>query len=100
MIDFEINKLYTIKLVTGEEITAKVVNKTDDCVELAHPINMVLSPQGLQMMPSLFSADPTKNVLLNNNSWVMYSETREDVQDSWLEATTGIRPVKKQIITG
>jgi len=100
MNDLKPDTLYTIKLVTGEEITAKVVNKGIDSVELSHPINMVLTPDGLQMVPSLLSAEPGKTVRLNNSSWVMFSETREDVKNSWIEATTGIKTVKKQFITG
>jgi hypothetical protein len=30
----------------------------------------------------------------------MIAETRDDVRDSWIQATTGIAPVRKQIITG
>jgi hypothetical protein len=60
----------------------------------------VISQQGLQMMPGLFSADLGQNVRLNNASWAMIAETRQDVRDSWIQATTGIAPIRKQIITG
>jgi hypothetical protein len=52
------------------------------------------------MMPGLFSANLDKNVRLNNSSWAMIAETRDDVRNSWIQATTGIAPVTKQIITG
>jgi hypothetical protein len=67
---------------------------------IEHPILTVISQQGLQMMPGLFSADLGQNVRLNNASWAMIAETRQDVRDSWIQATTGIAPVRKQIITG
>ncbi len=95
-----INNIYIFKLVTGEELIAKVVGKSDDAVEVSNPINMILTPQGLQMVPSLFSAEPGRTIQLNNSSWVMTADAREDVKNSWIEATTGIRPVTKQIITG
>ena len=96
----ETNTVYTIKLGTGEELVAKIVEIKEDHMIIHHPISTVLSPQGLQMMPTLFSADQDKTVRLNNHSWTMIAEPREDVRDSWIQATTGIAPVRKQIITG
>jgi hypothetical protein len=96
----EINQVYTFKLVSGEEITAKVIAKHSDLVEIAQPISMVLGPQGLQMMPSLFSSNPDKSVHINTVSIAMVAETREDVRAKYIEATTGIATPTKQIITG
>lgn len=96
----EPNSIYTFKLITGEELVAKVTEINPDHMIIEHPILTVLSPQGLQMMPGLFSANMDKTVRLNNSSWAMIAETREDVRNSWIQATTGIAPVTKQIITG
>jgi len=96
----ETNEIYTFKLNTGEELVAKLLEKNTDHMLIEHPILTVLSPQGLQMMPGLFSANLEKSIRLNNTSWAMIAETRDDVRDSWIQATTGIAPVRKQIITG
>ena len=98
----EAGKIYTFKLTSGEEIVARVtaVDHEHHCINIHNPILTVISPQGLQMMPGLFSADLAHDVQLNNFSWVLIGETREDVRNSWIEATTGIKPVSKKIITG
>ena len=96
----ETNNIYTFKLNTGEELIARVVEIAPDHMIIEHPILTVISQQGLQMMPGLFSADLGQNVRLNNVSWAMIAETRQDVRDSWIQATTGIAPIRKQIITG
>ena len=96
----ETNTIYTFKLLTGEELVAKLLEINDDHMIVEHPIMTVISQQGLQMMPGLFSANLDKTVRLNNSSWAMIGETRDDVRDSWIQATTGIAPVRKQIITG
>jgi len=96
----ETNNIYTFKLNTGEELIARVVEISPDHMIIEHPILTVISQQGLQMMPGLFSADLGQNVRLNNASWAMIAETRQDVRDSWIQATTGIAPIRKQIITG
>lgn len=94
------NEIYSIKLNTGEEVVARIKEINVDHMIIEHPILTVISPQGLQMMPGLFSANMDKTVRLNNSSWAMIAEAREDVQNSWIQATTGISPVRKQIITG
>jgi hypothetical protein len=96
----EKNTVYTFKLNTGEELVARFVSDEPDHIVIEHPILTVISPQGLQMMPGLFSANLDDPVRLNKSSWAMIAETREDVSNSWIQATTGIVPVKKQIITG
>ena len=96
----ETNNIYTFKLNTGEELIARIVEIAPDHMIIEHPILTVISQQGLQMMPGLFSADLGQNVRLNNASWAMIAETRQDVRVSWIQATTGIAPIRKQIITG
>lgn len=96
----EPNEIYTFKLVTGEEIVARVLEIHEDSMVIKTPISTVLSQQGLQMMPTLFSCVLEQNVRLNKNAWVMVAATRNDVRNSYIEATTGIAPVNKQIITG
>jgi hypothetical protein len=99
--NFASGEIYTLKLVSGEEITAKILNRFADCIEVQQPISMVLGPQGLQMMPSLFSANQDKTVHINTATIVMQAETREDVKAKYIEATTGVAIVPaKQIITG
>jgi hypothetical protein len=94
------NEIYTIKLITGEEIVTRVISQDPQGLTLENPILCVLSPQGLQMMPALFSANMDKNVRLNTGSWALIAEVREDVRNSWIQATTGIAPASKKILTG
>ncbi len=94
-------EIYTLKLISGEEITCKIFNRYAESVEVTQPISMVVGPQGLQMMPCLFSSNSDKNVHINTASIALSAETREDVRAKYIEATTGIvTPAAKQIITG
>lgn len=96
----QVGEIYTIKLLTGEEIVTKVTALDEHYTTISHPILCALTPQGLQMMPAMFSANMDKEVRLNNSAWAMVTDAREDVRNSWIQATTGIAPVTKQIITG
>jgi hypothetical protein len=51
-------------------------------------------------MNSLFTADPESDVTVNISSVAMIAPVREDVGDSYLEATTGIKPVRSKILMG
>lgn len=96
----EPNEIYTFKLNTGEEVVAQVVEVHEDSIVIRTPISTVLSQQGLQMVPTLFSSSMEQNVRLNKTAWAMVASTRTDVRNSYIEATTGIAPVTKQILTG
>lgn len=98
----EPGNIYTFKLTTGEEIIARLVaqNTTDGYMTLENPIMAALTSKGLQLMPSMFSSDPDSQVKLNNRNWVMISDVRDDVRNSWIQATTGIETVNKKILTG
>jgi hypothetical protein len=50
------------------------------------------------MMNSLFTANPDKNVTINKQQVSIIAPSREEVCDSYLEATTGIKPVRNSKI--
>lgn len=95
------DQVYTFKVMSGEEFVAKIVKIDDGVIVIKQPVSTGVTPQGLQMMPSLLTANLDRDVLLYTSSIVMVSETREDVQTSYIKATTGLDiPPKKSIITG
>ena len=96
----ELDQVYTLKIANGDEIVTKITAEDDTTYTVAKPLTIVPSPQGINMMNSLFTADPDKSVTINKTQVSMISISREEVCDSYLEATTGIKPVRKSIIMG
>ena len=94
----ENDKVYTFKIANGDEIIGKVIAQTDTEVVLQQPLTIIPSQQGIQLVPSLFTTELAVDVTINKNNIVMMAETREQVCDSYLESTTGINPVRKQIL--
>jgi len=88
--NFEKNTVYSFKLNSGEELVAKVTNSEFGRVTVSHPVSMAPSQQGLQMIPSLFSADLEKTVDINIASIAMSATAREDVVKAYTESTTGL----------
>lgn len=100
MIDFKPGEVYTIKISNGDELVAKVVKFVDNVVLIEKPLLVIPGPQGLQMMQGLFTGDPKAEVELNANMVIMLSPTRQEIRDSYIEATTGIQPVRNSILMG
>lgn len=96
----EVGKTYTMRMGYGEEIVAKVVAQDVTTFTLSKPVAVVPGQQGIQLMNSLFTADPEAEVTVNKSSVAMIAPVREDVGDSYLEATTGIKPVRSKILMG
>ena len=54
----------------------------------------------MQMIPSIFTADPKGEFKLNTSSIAIYAETDDSVRMKYLEATTGIKVPDKKLILG
>lgn len=96
----ETGKVYTFKLNSGEELIAKVLVNGPDGIEIENPVSVAPGPQGMGLVPSLFTADPDKNVLLNMHNVVLHCITDDTVRMKYLEATTGIKVPDKKLILG
>jgi hypothetical protein len=96
----ETGKTYTMRMGYGEEIVAKITAYDSSTYTLSKPVAVVPGQQGIQLMNSLFTADPEAEVTVNKSSVAMIAPVREDVGDSYLEATTGIKPVRSKILMG
>lgn len=97
----EVGKIYTIKLNSGEEMIAKVQAEcVGNYIAVSNPVSIAPSPQGMGLVPSMFTANPEQSVTINTNSIAMYSETDESVQSKYIQATTGIQVPDKKIIMG
>lgn len=98
---FEIGKIYTFKLNSGEEVIAKYTSEvTGDYINVTDPVSVAPGPQGMGLIPSMFTANPDQSVTINTNNIAMYSETDDSVQTKYIEMTTGIKVPDKKIIMG
>ena len=96
----EIGKVYTFKLNSGEEMIAKVIDAGEGYAMLQDPVSVAPGPQGMGLVPSMFTADPDKNPRLNMSCVAIHSLTDENVRMKYIEATTGIKVPEKRILVG
>jgi hypothetical protein len=94
------DQVYTFKLNSGEELIAKVRQAGGDFIVIEEPVSIAPTQQGMQMIPSIFTADPKGEFKLNTSSIAIYAETDDSVRMKYLEATTGIKVPDKKLILG
>ena len=95
---FKAGEVYTLKINSGEELVAKVVDVRSDEIDVSEPVSVAPGPQGLGLVPSLFTADHAKPISINTHSIVMHALTDEPVRVKYIEATTGLRVPEKKIL--
>ena len=100
MFDLKTDKIYSFKLNSGEEVVGKISAIGADEVVLDHAVSVAMTPQGVQMIPSMFTADPAGKITVNTTNCTMVSETAPDVISAYTQAVTGIATPSKKIITG
>ena len=94
------NQVYTIKMNSGEELIAKVIQATENFIQVSEPVSIAPGPQGMGMIPSMFTADPTSEVRINTNNVAIVALTDDSIKIKYIEATTGIKLPEKKIILG
>lgn len=99
-IALEHNQVYTFKMNSGEEMVAKIKMSGGDWITIEEPVSIAPGPQGMGLVPSLFTADPKEEIRLNTNSVSLVSKTDDSVKMKYLEATTGIKVPEKKLILG
>lgn len=99
-ITIETGKVYTFKLGSGEELIAKVKSSSDTWIEIEDPVSVAPGPQGMGLIPSLFTSDPAESVRLNTASVSLLALTDDLVKDKYITAITGIQIPEKKIILG
>jgi hypothetical protein len=94
----EKDAVYTFKLVNADEIVCKVLEINEQTYVVSSPLSAVPTEKGVQLIFTIFTGNPRENVTINKLAIAMICETREEVKDHYLEATTGIKPIRKPSI--
>lgn len=94
----ELDKVYTLKLTNADELVGKILEDNEDHYVVSQPLSAVPTEKGIQLIYTVFTGDPKENARINKSAVAMISQTREEVCDHYLEATTGLKTVRKPSI--
>lgn len=86
-------EVITLKLTSGEEIVAKLVEETDTYYKLSRPMVIGMGQSGPGLMPYLFTVHPEKDVKLLKTTVTVAEATDEVFAKQFLESTSGIKLV-------
>lgn len=90
----------TFKLVNGDEIVARVLEETDTTYTVSKPTTVMPSQKGIGLIQSLFTSELEKNIIIDKRHVMMHCKTAKEVENYYIQTTTGIQPVSQgSIIT-
>lgn len=83
-------EVITLKLTSGEEIVAKLVEDGAVYYKLSKPMVIAMGAKGPGLMPYLFTVSPNADVKLQKSTVTVAEATDEAFAKQFLESTTGI----------
>lgn len=86
-------EVITLKLTSGEEIVAKLVEDGPQHYKLSRPMVIGMGQQGPGLMPYLFTVHPDKDVKLLKSTVTVAEATDKQFADQFIQSTTGIKLV-------
>ncbi len=84
--------IVSLKLVNGDEVVAKIVEESATHYVVSKPCTVVPSQKGLGLIQSLFTSDLNKSISIDKSHVMLHSATVKDVEDYYIQTTTGITP--------
>lgn len=85
-----IGEVVTIKLTSGEELIAKLVEEQTLAYKISKPLVLSMNQKGLGMIPFLFTVNPDKDIKINKTAVVTIETTDNEFANQYIAGTTGI----------
>ena len=93
-------EIWTIKLTSGEELVAKIIEIYDDFYMVDKTVSVAPTAQGMQLIPSVFTANTDNLIKINTSAITLMAKTSSDVRDSYVNATSKVKVPEKKIVLG
>ena len=90
---FAEGEVVTLKLTSGEELVAKLVEDGPIYYTLSKPMVIGMGQQGPGLMPYLFTVSPDASVKLQKSTVTVAEPTDAAFAKQFLESTSGIKLV-------
>lgn len=84
-----VGEIVSIKLITGDEIIAKLEDESTDYIKISRPLMIVPGPDGLGMIPYVFLAQ-NELMKIQMDHVIILSPSKKDAADQYIQGITGI----------
>lgn len=89
---YDKDTVVTFKLVNGDEIVAKIVEDLDSIYKVSKPCTVMPSQKGIGLIQSLFTSNLDELINLDKKHVMIHSKTAKEVENYYIQTTTGIQP--------
>ena len=86
-----VGEVITLKLTSGEELIAKLLEEADTYYTLSKPMVIAMGNHGPGLMPYLFTVSPDKDIKLLKATVTVVEATDETFAKQFLESTSKIK---------
>ena len=87
---FTENEVVSLKVSSGEEIIGRYLREDNDYFYVTKPNVLMMNPQGMGMVPFMFTVNPDEDYAITKTSIITLSRTDNDVAKQYLSKTSGI----------
>lgn len=84
------NDVVSLKLTSGEEIVARLVDETTTNVTLSKPLSLTATQTGIGLAPFMFTIEQDSKIKVNSTAIIAITKTQKETASQYLESTTGI----------
>ncbi len=89
-IPYKAGDTVSAKLISGEEVVGRIGELAQDVVILTKPMTFIMGPQGLGMVPYMFSAPQDAKIKIKESAIVAIVKTDDQVNKQYLQQTTSL----------
>ena len=97
---YDAGDIVSFKLANGDELVARIVEETGLEFKLERPCTVVPSQKGIMLISSLLTVEPDIKITLSRNHVMYHASSAKEVQDYYIQVTTGIKPVSASVLAG
>ena len=96
--NYEKGTIISFKLVTGDEIVAKLLEETSTDYVISKPMTVLPSQQGMALIQSLYTGDLDSSISLSKQQVIFQTKSVTEIKNYYIQTTTGIQPVNNTSI--
>lgn len=89
-IPYRVGDTVSLKLVSGEEVVARLEEETSEVIWISKPVSLGMGPNGPALTPFMITSDVTNNVKIRSQHILAIGKTNSQVDSQYTQSTTGI----------
>lgn len=90
MTTFKFGDIITIKLTSGDELIARYKEETSEAITVSKVMTFMMGPQGLGLVPFIFSATEAEHIKLPLTSVLVALKTDKSVASQYQKQTSSL----------